>query len=194
MQAGQLARTKTRDEVTMTTLETLLSDPDTSGVWNLVPDRSAITFKIKNMWGLLNVKGRFTEFTGDGQLTGKGAVFGRLDIRAASLSTGIGRRDQHLRSADFFDVERFGEISVVVTAVHPTQGRAADLRVSFTIKGITAPLPLPVTITELDDGSIQISGETKVDRSQFDLGWNKFGMIGATATAAAEAIFVRAPQ
>ena len=107
----------------MTTLETLLNDPDMAGVWNLVPDRSAITFKVKNMWGLLNVKGRFTEFSGDGQLTGKGAVFGRVDIRAASLNTGIGRRDKHLRSADFFDVERFGEISVVVTGVQPTRAR-----------------------------------------------------------------------
>ncbi|HWF27700.1 MAG TPA: YceI family protein, partial [Mycobacterium sp.] len=62
----------------MTTLETLLNDPEMAGVWNIVPDRSAITFKVKNMWGLLNVKGRFTEFNGDGQLTGKGAVFGRL--------------------------------------------------------------------------------------------------------------------
>jgi polyisoprenoid-binding protein YceI len=182
----------------MTTLETLLSDPDLAGVWNMVPDRSAITFKIRNFWGLLNVKGRFGEFSGDGQLTGKGAIFGRVDIRAASLSTGIGRRDKHLRSADFFDVERFPEISVVVTAVHPTQGppkgRAADLRVSFTIKGVTAPLQLPVTITELQDGSIQVSGETKVDRSQFDLGWNRFGMIGGTATAAAQAVFVRATR
>jgi polyisoprenoid-binding protein YceI len=178
----------------MTTLETLLLDPDMSGVWNLDPNRSAITFKIKNMWGLRHVRGRFTEFGGDGQLTGKGAVFGRLDIRAASLSTGIGRRDNHLRSADFFDVERFGEISVVVTAVEATNGNAADLRANFTIKGITAPLPLPVTITELDDGSIRICGETKVDRTQFDLGWNKFGMMGATATAAADAVFIRAPR
>ena len=178
----------------MTTLETLLNDPDLVGVWNLDPGRSAITFKIRNMWGLLNVKGRFTDFSGDGQLTGTGAVFGRLDIRAASLDTGIGRRDKHLRSADFFDVERFGEISVVVTAVHPTKGKAADVRADFTVKGITAPLPLTVTISELDDGSIRIAGETKVDRAQFDLGWNRLGMMGATATAAAEAIFVRATQ
>ncbi|MCV7090186.1 YceI family protein [Mycobacterium interjectum] len=178
----------------MTTLETLLHDPDVAGVWNIVKERSAITFKVRNFWGLLNVKGRFTEFTGDGQLTGKGAVFGRLDIATASLSTGIGRRDRHLRSADFFDVERFGEISVVVTGVHPTKGNAADLRANFTIKGVTAALPLPVTVTELEDGSIQISGETKVDRSQFDLGWNRFGMVGATATAAARAVFVRATR
>ena len=92
--------------VTMTTLETLLNDPDMAGVWNLVPDRSAITIKIRNMWGLVNVKGRFTDFHGDGQLTGSGEVFGRVDIRAASLDTGIARPDTHLPSADFFDVER----------------------------------------------------------------------------------------
>lgn len=178
----------------MTTLEILLNDPDMAGVWTLVPDRSAITFKVKNMWGALNVKGRFTEFSGDGQLTGKGAVFGRVDIRAASLSTGIGSRDKHLRSADFFDVERFPDISVVVTAVQPTKGKSADLRADFTIKGVTETVPLPATITELDDGSIRISGESKVDRARFNLGWNRLGMVGATATAAAELIFVRSHQ
>jgi len=178
----------------MTTLETLLNDPDLAGVWNIVPDRSTVTFKIRNMWGLVNVKGRFTDFSGDGQLTGNGAVFGRLDIRAGSLDTGIGRRDEHLRSADFFDVDRFGEISVVVTAVQPTEGKAAELRANFTIKGVTAPLLLPVTVTEAGDGSIQISGETKIDRSQFNIGWNKFGMVAPTATAAAQAVFVRSAQ
>jgi polyisoprenoid-binding protein YceI len=178
----------------MTTLETLLLDPDMAGVWNLAPERSTITFKIRNMWGLLRVKGRFTEFSGDGQLTNNGAVYGRLDIRAASLRTGIGRRDQHLRSADFFDVERYPEISVVITALEPTTGNAADLRVSFTIKGINEPVTLPVEIAELNDGSVRISGETKVERSQFGLGWNKFGVLSPTATVAADAIFVRAPQ
>jgi polyisoprenoid-binding protein YceI len=178
----------------MTTLETLLLDPDMAGVWNLAPERSTITFKIRNMWGLLRVKGRFTEFSGDGQLTNKGAVYGRLDLRAASLRTGIGRRDQHLRSADFFDVERHPEISVVITALEPTTGNAADLRVSFTIKGINEPVTLPVEIAELNDGSVRISGETKVERSQFGLGWNKFGVMSPTATVAADAIFVRAPQ
>lgn len=144
--------------------------------------------------GLLRVKGRFTDFSGDGQLTGAGAVFGRLDIRAASLDTGIGRRDKHLRSEDFFDVEKYPEISVVVTAVEPTKGRAAHLRANFTIKGVSAPVPLPVTITELDDGSIRFSGATEIVRSRFDMGWNKLGMMGAAATAAAEAVFVRAPQ
>jgi polyisoprenoid-binding protein YceI len=178
----------------MTTLETLLNDPDEAGLWNLEADRSAITFRIRNMWGLLNVKGRFTEFGGDGQLTGKGAVSGRLDIRTASIDTGIGKRDEHLRSADFFDVERFPEISVVVTAVQPTGGNTADLRADFTIKGVTAAVPLPATITGLDDGSVRITGETKIDRAQFDLGWNKLGVMAPAATVAAEIVFVRAAQ
>lgn len=178
----------------MTTLETLLHDPEMAGAWTLVRDRSAITFKIRNMWGLVNVKGRFTDFTGDGELSGNQAVFGRVDIRAASINTGIGRRDKHLRSADFFDVDRFAEINVVVTAVHPTKGRAADLRADLTIKGVTAEVTLPVTISELEDGSIRVTGETKLDRGEFDLGWNRLGMMSSTVTVAADAIFVRAAQ
>ena len=175
----------------MTTVETLLSDPDTAGVWNLAPGRSTFSFKVRNFWGLMNVKGQFTEVNGDGQVTAKGAVFGRLDIRAASVRTGIRKRDEHLRSTDFFDVERFPDISVVVTAVEPTTGNAADLRATFTIKGVDAPLPLPVTITVLGDGSVRITAKTKVDRTQFGLDWNRFGMIGQTATASADACFVR---
>lgn len=178
----------------MTTLETLLSDPDTAGVWNLVPDHSAITFKVKNFWGLANVKGQFTEFNGDGQLTDKGSVFGHLDIDVASLRTGIARRDKHLLSADFFDAERFPKISVVITALQPKTGKGAELRASFSIKGVTDPVPLAVTITELDDGSVQIAGEAQIERSQFDLGWNKLGMVSDTVTASAQAVFVRAPR
>jgi polyisoprenoid-binding protein YceI len=178
----------------MTTVETLLNDPDTAGVWTLVPDRSTIGFKIKNMWGLISVKGRFTDFNGDGQITGKGAIFGRLDIQVASLRTGIGKRDEHLRSADFFDAERFPEISVVVTAVQPTTGNAADLRTTFSIKGITAPVLLPVRITQLNDGSVRVSAQTEIDRDQFGLGWNRLGMVAKTATVSAEACFVRAPR
>jgi polyisoprenoid-binding protein YceI len=178
----------------MTTVETLLSDPDTAGVWNLVPKRSTVAFAIRNMWGLVNVKGRFHDVNGDGQVTSKGAVFGRLDIQAESLRTGIRKRDEHLRSADFFDVKRFPEISVVVTAVQPTSGNAAELQASVSIKGVTAPLPLPVRITVLDDGSVRVSAITEVDRSQFSVNWNQFGMMGKTATVSADAIFVRTPR
>jgi polyisoprenoid-binding protein YceI len=178
----------------MTTLEILLRDPDTAGVWNLVPDRSTINFKIGNMWGLIRVKGRFDDVSGDGQITGKGAIFGRVDIRVASLRTGIRKRDEHLLSADFFDAERFPEISVVVTALEPTSGNAANLQATFSIKGVNASVPLPVRVILLDDGSVRVSAKTEVDRAKFGLGWNRLGMVGERAIVSADAYFVRAPR
>src|ERR1700728_1970155 len=115
----------------MTNVDTLLNDPDTAGVWSLDPDRSTVNFKIKNFWGLINVKGHFAGVSGDGQVTGKGAIFGRLDIQVASLHTGIGKRDEHLRSADFFDADRSPQISVVVTAVEAGAANHDELRATF---------------------------------------------------------------
>lgn len=175
----------------MTTLETLLTDPETTGTWALVPDSSKIEFKIKNMWGVLPVKGRFTKFSGEGRLGDKGAVTGRIDIDVESLNTGIGKRDEHLRSPDFFDVERFPQIAVAVSGLQPGTGREAELQTGFTIKGITEPVRLPVTITELADGSVRISGTTKINRSRFKLDWNKLGVMSDTVTVSAEAVFVQ---
>ncbi len=175
-------------------VETLLNDPDTAGVWNLDRDRSTVGFSIKNFWGLLNVKGTFTDLTGDGQITGRGAIFGRLEIQVASLRTGIGKRDEHLRSADFFDADRHPEITVEVTAIEPTAVNAATLAATFTIKGVTAPVPLPVQVTEVGSGAMRVTANAVVDRDQFDIGWNQLGMVAKEATVSADAYFVRAPQ
>src|SRR6202000_2731277 len=158
-------------------------------VWSLDPDRSTVKFKIKNFWGLINVKGHFTGVSGDGQVTGRGAIFGRLDIPVASLHTGIGKRDEHLRSADFFDADRYPDISVVVTAVDPTPGTDAALRATFTIKGITAEVPLPVHVRALADGSVQVSAKTEIDRDQFDVSWNRLGIVAKAAAVSAERAF-----
>ena len=69
----------------MTALQSLLADPATAGVWNLVPARSSVRFRNKTLWGLVPVNGEFTDVSGDGQITAKGAVFGRVDVRAASV-------------------------------------------------------------------------------------------------------------
>ena len=71
----------------MSALQALLADPATAGVWNLVPARSSVRFKNKTLWGLVPVNGEFTDVSGDGQITAKGAVFGRVDVRAASVRT-----------------------------------------------------------------------------------------------------------
>lgn len=177
----------------MTTLKTLLADPDTVGVWNLDPDRSTIGFKCKTLWGLQWVKGRFTRFTGDGQITAAGAVFGHVDIDATSLETGIKKRDEHLHSADFFDVDRFTEISIVVTGLTPATGNNAELRATMTIKGTTEPLPIPATIHILDDGGIRVTTTTKIDRRTWDVTGDLLGMVSTSATLTADAVFTHAP-
>jgi polyisoprenoid-binding protein YceI len=175
-------------------VDALLNDPDTAGVWRLDPDRSTVGFTIKNFWGLVNVKGRFTDVSADGHVTGKGAVYGRVDVQVASLRTGISKRDEHLRSADFFDADRYPEISVEVTAIESGAGDAANLRAAFTIKGVTAPVPLPVEVRTLSDGAVHVTGKTVIDRDQFGIGWNRLGMVATTATAFADVYFVRTPQ
>lgn len=176
----------------MTSLTELLTQPDTAGVWNLIPARSAIRFTNKTFWGLVNVKGSFSEFSGDAQVTGKGAVFGRIDIRAASLKTGIGKRDEHLRSADFLDVEKFPEISVAVTAATPSGPDRADLRADLTVRGTTLPIELPTTVRVLDDGAIRLSGHTTVDRSAFGVSGNMIGMVGPSTVLSGDLVFQRA--
>ncbi len=94
----------------MTALEALLSDPGNTGVWTLAPDRSAVTFRCRSLWGLLPVKGRFTEVHGEGRL-GENAsltlaeresviraavevVNGRVPVLSglAEITTALGRR------------------------------------------------------------------------------------------------------
>ena len=176
----------------MATLRELLGSPDAAGVWNLDSDRSTITFRAKSMWGLVPVKGTFNEFSGDGQVTGGGAVFGRVDIRADSLRTGIKMRDRHLRSADFFDVEKFPDISIVVTAAEPSGEEGDRLRASVTVKGTTLPIELPATVRVLDDGAVRVTTQATVDRSQFDVGGNLLGMVTKPVTISCDLVFTRA--
>src|ERR1700761_1613452 len=112
----------------MASTHELLSDPASVGVWNVDPNRSTIRFRAKSMWGIAPVKGRFTEFNGDGQITDTRTIFGRIDIHTASLDTKIAKRDKHLRSAEYFDSARFPDISVVVTGAEAIDGDSVELR------------------------------------------------------------------
>ena len=119
-------------------------------------------------------------------------MFGRVDIRADSLRTGIKMRDRHLRSADFFDVEKFPDISIVVTAAEPSGEEGARLRASVTVKGTTLPIELPATVRVLDDGAVRVTTQATVDRSQFDVTGNLLGMVTNPVTISCDLVFTRA--
>lgn len=181
-----------RDGDEMTTLQALLDDPTVAGTWTLVPARSSVRFKNKTFWGLVPVNGEFTDVSGAGQITAKGAVAGHVDIRASSLNTGIGKRDEHLRSADFFDVENHPDIRVDVTGMQPAGDGAATVQATLTVRGTTTALPLTATISQLGDGNVQLSARTTVDRTKLGVSGNMVGMIPATTTLLADLVFAKA--
>ncbi|KAA0109000.1 YceI family protein [Mycolicibacterium sp. P1-5] len=176
----------------MSALQALLNDPGAVGTWQLVPERSTLRFKNKTFWGLATVTGTFGGVSSTGQVGANGVVSGRLDIHASSVKTGIGKRDEHLRSADFFDVEKHPEISVEVAALKPTGTDTADLTATLTIRGVTQPLPLAATITPLGDGAVQLTTEAAVDRTKWGVSGNMIGMMPATTTLLADVVFAKA--
>jgi polyisoprenoid-binding protein YceI len=175
----------------MASTQELLSNPASVGVWNIDQGQSTIGFKAKSMWGLASVKGRFKDFSGDGQITHTQTFFGRIDIKAASLDTGIRKRDEHLRSADYFEADKFPDISVVVTSAEGIDGDTVDLRAQLTVKGSTAPLPLRTKVAMLDDGAVRLSTQVTIDRKHFGVDGNLIGMIGDKATISGDVVFRR---
>jgi polyisoprenoid-binding protein YceI len=176
----------------MASLSEFLSDPASTGTWSVDTEQSTISVKTKSMWGLVPVKGRFTEFSGDGQVTAPQTVSGRIDIKAASLRTGIRRRDAHLHSADFFEAEKFPDISVVISSADAVDGDTIDLRAQLTIKGTTKPLALRTNVTPVGDGGMRLSTQAAVNRQDFGVDGNLLGAIGDNATISGDLVFRRA--
>jgi polyisoprenoid-binding protein YceI len=175
----------------MAGIRELLGSPEAAGVWRVVPEQSTIGFMCKSMWGLVPVKGRFKEFSGDGQINGGPTVFGRIDIKTASLETGIRKRDQHLRSADFFEVEKYPDTTLVVTSADAIDGDAADLRAQLTVKDTTKPLQLRAAVSVLDDGAVRVTTQATLSRKEFGVDGNMVGMVADKVTISGDVVFRR---
>lgn len=173
----------------MASLSELFSDPASAGTWTLDPAQSTIVVRSKSMWGLVPVKGRFTEFSGEGQLAAPQTVSGHIDIKAASLRTGIRKRDEHLHSADFFEAEKFPEITVLITGAEAIDGDTIDLRAELTIKGTAKPLTLRTKVTPVGDGGMRLATKATVNRQDFGVDGNLVGMIGDKATISGDLVF-----
>ncbi len=170
---------------------TFLSSPASVGVWSVVPERSAIRFENKTMWGAMKVRGAFTEFSGGGEIHDGRTVSGRIEIKAASVQTGLAKRDEDLRSPAFFDVEEYPNLTVVVTGGEPISDDTVRLDAELTAKGITAPLPLRTRVEVLSDGEVRLTTQTTIARKQFAVEGDMLGMIGAKTTLKASLVFRR---
>lgn len=172
----------------MTTASALLAaQPGTT--WILDPARSWLIFRNKTFWGAFTVKGTFGDIDGEGEITAAHTLAGRLRIGAASLSTGIGKRDAHLRSADFFDVEKHPEITIEVHGGTATGADQFALDTTLTVKNLEHRVDLPTTVRLLDDGAVRFSADAKLNRKELGIDGNLAGMIPQTTRIEAEAVF-----
>jgi polyisoprenoid-binding protein YceI len=153
--------------------------PQTSvSTWNIDPVHSGAEFKVKHMM-ISNVKGQFTGVSGVLQLDEGDIVNSSIEtsIDAASINTRDAQRDAHLKSPDFFEVEKFPTLTFKSTSVRRKGEELAvegDLtihgvtrKVVFEVEGPTAPGKDPWGNTR-----IGFSATTKINRKDYGLTWN----------------------
>ncbi len=148
--------------------------------WNLDPAHSHASFTVRHMV-ISNVRGDFQKFSGAVRLDEKDVSKSSVEatLETASIDTGNGDRDKHLRSPDFFDAEKFPTITFRSTKV----SKAADGKLSvtgdLTMKGVTKPVVLAVEgpTAEIKDpwGNTRrgLSASATIDRKQWGLTWTK---------------------
>jgi polyisoprenoid-binding protein YceI len=152
--------------------------PVKSTTWKIDPVHSNVEFAVKHLM-ISTVKGLFSDVEGDIVIAdgdpSRSSVTATL--KAASISTRTGQRDDHLRSADFLHAENFPEITFKSTRI---SGAASDFKVTgdLTIRGVTRAITLDVT----NEGAgkdpwggerVAFSATAKLDRRDFGLTWNQ---------------------
>ncbi len=150
---------------------------DISGDYTLDVTHSRLGFSARHAM-VTTVRGEFQEFSGtahvDAQNPANSSV--TVTISPASISTGTADRDNHLRSADFFDVETFPEITFVSTRVDLVDG-VWEITGDLTIKGVTKELTIPFEQTgsardPFGNLRVGFEGSATINRKDWGLTWN----------------------
>jgi polyisoprenoid-binding protein YceI len=149
----------------------------TTEQWAVDKNHSTTQFKVRHM--MSNVVGSFRDFTADIQLDRANPAKSSVDftIQAASVDTGNTNRDEHLRSADFFDAAKFPTISFKSTSVVAKSKEDFDVTGDLTMHGVTKRVTLPVSFLGFaktargEKGGFEI--ETTLNRKDFGVIWNK---------------------
>jgi polyisoprenoid-binding protein YceI len=173
----------------MTTVSDLLAKAQPGAGWILDRNRSTVTVRNKTFWGALTVKGTFDDIEGVGEITAAHSIAGHLRVGVASVSTGIGKRDDHLRSPDFFEVENHPVIIIEVHGATVTGADTLDLDATLTVKRTARRLALPATVKLLGDGAVRITTKAEISRKDFGVDGNMAGMIPDTTRLEGDAVF-----
>ncbi|MEC5189902.1 MULTISPECIES: YceI family protein [unclassified Arthrobacter] len=148
----------------------------TTGTWTLDNSHSEIAFTVRHA-GISKVRGQFKDAEASLDLA-ENITDSKVNatIKTASFDSGDANRDGHVRGEDFFDVEKFPEISFVSHAIVP-KGDAYELQGELTIKGVARPVALEtefngVAVDPFGMTRAGLSAETTISRKDFGLTWN----------------------
>jgi polyisoprenoid-binding protein YceI len=147
--------------------------------WAIDSAHSVAEFKVKHMM-ISNVKGQFSGVSGtlerhEGDVT-KSKI--EVTIDAASVNTRDAQRDAHLKSADFFEVEKFPTLSFKLTRIIPKNQDEHAVEGELTIHGVTHTVrfavegPTPPAKDPWGNTRIGVSATTKINRKDYGLTWN----------------------
>ncbi|MGZ5959422.1 MAG: YceI family protein [Myxococcaceae bacterium] len=173
-------------------LAALVALPAAASTWEIDPNHTESSFVVKHLM-VSNVRGQFGKTTGtivqdDKDITKSKA---EITIDATTVDTRVAKRDTHLKSADFFDVEKFPTITVDVSSAGLTDPDTIALHVQLTVRAIPRMLDLLVKVTTLPDGAVRLTTTTSLNRKDFGVDGNLLGMMGDTTTVEATAVFVK---
>ena len=172
--------------------------------WNIDPVHSVAEFKVKHMM-ISNVKGQFTAVSGVLRLDEADVTKSHIEvtIEAASINTREPQRDAHLKSADFFDVEKHPTLTFVSKQVAPTGDGELQVTGDLSIHGVTREVvfsvegPTPPGKDPWGNTRIGASATTRINRKEYGLTWNaalETGgiLVGDEVTITLDVQFVKA--
>ena len=150
-----------------------------AATWNIDPSHTQATFTVRHMV-ISNVKGEFQSTKGVVKIDDKDLAKSMVDVTidAASIHTREDKRDAHLRSPDFFDVERYPTITFKSTKVEKAGGDRYKVTGDLTMHGVTKPVVLDAALTPQVKGMMGevrrgAQATTRVNRQDYGLKWNK---------------------
>ena len=154
--------------------------PTTTRVYPIDNNHSTVGFSVPIFGGLSQVKGKFMDFAitlnNDEKDITKSSV--SVVIKATSINTGIEGRDRHLRNADFFDVEKFPEITFKSERIEK-KGKGFIAHGPLTMHGVTKQIALPFTVTGTHKNptnskfSVGYSAKTVLNRRDFGINYSR---------------------
>jgi polyisoprenoid-binding protein YceI len=155
----------------------LITDRLPEGNWVVDPDSSEVLFKARTIFGLLPVNGVFERFSGEMHVHPDGVAHGTLVVDATSIGTGIGRRDEHLRSDDFLAALEHPQITFTLEKIEPSGEDHLNVSGDLQIRDTT--IPLSFTAYAIAHGDhLHLEGRADLDHDQAGLGWTKPGFVG----------------